>query len=450
MLLPIQFDRPGWLLLLVLLVPVLYLAWGGLTRSGARSRAVASTITRCIIVILLATAIAKPVWEKTGEGVSVIVVLDRSQSIPRHLQEQSVAVLQEWTSSDRRGEHNRLAVISVGRDAVIGSMPHEGTVFEPASNEPIGSATNLAKGVQLALALLPQDTASRILVVSDGNETDGRVLNVASIAKANGVPIDVLPLQYDHLQEVMIEKVVVPSQTRIGQSIPVRIILRSVGNARGVLHLLQNEREVNISDIEGQLGLPLALKSGVNAVVFDIPIQTSGPQKFEAMWVPSDNSDTISANNTGLAVSFVSQGGLVLLVTQNQSASSHLQNLLVTAGIQVEVRSPQEVPRDSIGFSAFDAVILANIPRWSLDDLQEQNLFTFVHDVGGGLLMTGGPTAFGAGGWIGSKLEQAMPLKCEPPQTRQLPRGALALIMHSCEMPEGNYWGQRMASAAVD
>ena len=450
MLLPIQFDRPGWLLLLVLLVPVLYLAWGGLTRSGARSRAVASTITRCIIVILLATAIAKPVWEKTGEGVSVIVVLDRSQSIPRHLQEQSVAVLQEWTASDRRGEHNRLAVISVGRDAVIGSMPHEGTVFEPASNEPIGSATNLAKGVQLALALLPQDTASRILVVSDGNETDGRVLNVASIAKANGVPIDVLPLQYDHLQEVMIEKVVVPSQTRIGQSIPVRIILRSVGNARGVLHLLQNEREVNISDIEGQLGLPLALKSGVNAVVFDIPIQTSGPQKFEAMWVPSDNSDTISANNTGLAVSFVSQGGLVLLVTQNQSASSHLQNLLVTAGIQVEVRSPQEVPRDSIGFSAFDAVILANIPRWSLDDLQEQNLFTFVHDVGGGLLMTGGPTAFGAGGWIGSKLEQAMPLKCEPPQTRQLPRGALALIMHSCEMPEGNYWGQRMASAAVD
>jgi uncharacterized membrane protein len=450
MLLPIQFDRPGWLLLLVLLVPVLYLAWGGLTRSGARSRAVASTITRCIIVILLATAIAKPVWEKTGEGVSVIVVLDRSQSIPRHLQEQSVAVLQEWTASDRRGEHNRLAVISVGRDAVIGSMPHEGTVFEPASNEPIGSATNLAKGVQLALALLPQDTASRILVVSDGNETDGRVLNVASIAKANGVPIDVLPLQYDHLQEVMIEKVVVPSQTRIGQSIPVRIILRSVGNARGVLHLLQNEREVNISDIEGQLGLPLALKSGVNAVVFDIPIQTSGPQKFEAMWVPSDNSDTISANNTGLAVSFVSQGGLVLLVTQNQSASSHLQNLLVIAGIQVEVRSPQEVPRDSIGFSAFDAVILANIPRWSLDDLQEQNLFTFVHDVGGGLLMTGGPTAFGAGGWIGSKLEQAMPLKCEPPQTRQLPRGALALIMHSCEMPEGNYWGQRMASAAVD
>ncbi|HJN71969.1 MAG TPA: VWA domain-containing protein, partial [Phycisphaerales bacterium] len=66
------------------------------------------------------------------------------------------------------------------------------------------------------------------------------------------------------------------------------------------------------------------------------------------------------------------------------------------------------------------------------------------------LIMTGGPTSFGAGGWIGSQLEQAMPIRCEPPQTRNLPRGALALIMHSCEMPEGNYWGQEVAGAAVE
>ncbi|HIN84133.1 MAG TPA: VWA domain-containing protein, partial [Phycisphaerales bacterium] len=161
-------------------------------------------------------------------------------------------------------------------------------------------------------------------------------------------------------------------------------------------------------------------------------------------------SDTITANNTGLGVSFVSQGGLILLVTQNEVATAPLQETLESSGLKVELRKPQEIPRSSIGFSAFDAVILADIPRWSIDDLQEQNLYTFVHDVGGGLIITGGPNSFGAGGWIGSKLEQAMPLKCEPPQTRQLPQGALALIMHSCEMPEGNYWGQRMASAAIE
>ena len=123
---------------------------------------------------------------------------------------------------------------------------------------------------------------------------------------------------------------------------------------------------------------------------------------------------------------------------------------LDSAGLNVDLCSPQEMPRDSIGYSAFDAVILADIPRWMLDDLQERHLYSFVHDLGGGLICTGGPNAFGAGGWIGSQLEQAMPIKCEPSQSRQLPKGALALIMHSCEMPEGNYWGQRMAEAAVE
>jgi len=450
MMLPIQFDRPGWLILLVLLIPIIVLAWHGVSRRGSRGRALASTITRCLIIIFLSVAIARPVWEQTGKGVSLITILDRSQSIPKQIQNQAVETLIEWTSPERRGSDNRLSVISVGREVAIGSMPDQRTIFEPAANEPDGSATNISKGVQMAIALLPRDTASRILVVSDGNETDGQVLSVANQAKASGIPIDVLPLLYDHKNEVMIEKVVAPSQARFGQSVPVRIILRSVGGSSGVLHLLQNGVELDISPDSSQKGVPMALHSGVNAVMFDIPIQTSGSHKFEAMWVPDQGADSIAANNTGIAVTFVSKGGTILLVTQNELNSQHLHDILTASGLTVDVRSPQEIPRDSIGFSEFDAVILADIPRWMLDDLQEKHLYSFVHDLGGGLLLTGGPNAFGAGGWIGSQLEQAMPIKCEPPQTRQLPRGALALIMHSCEMPEGNYWGQRMAKAAVD
>ena len=145
MMLPVQFDRPGWLILTVLVVPVILFAWGGLTRQGAKGRAIASTIARCIIILMLAVAIARPVWNKTGEGVSLITVLDRSQSIPRQLQQQTVAALQEWTSPNRRGNNDRLAVISVGREAVIGSMPDALTIFEPAPNDPEGNATNLAK-----------------------------------------------------------------------------------------------------------------------------------------------------------------------------------------------------------------------------------------------------------------------------------------------------------------
>jgi hypothetical protein len=320
----------------------------------------------------------------------------------------------------------------------------------PASSEPKGGVTNLASGVQLALAILPRDTASRLLVVSDGNETEGQVLAAANLSISHGVPIDVLPTRYEHQNEVIIEQVLVSSQSRIGQTIPVRVVIRSIRESTGVLHLQQNESPIDISEDDEGTGLPMRLRSGVNAVVFDVPVYTGGPQRFTAIWQPDSGTDTVNANNTGVGVTFVARGGTVLLVTQNERASSHLFDVLEESGITVVHTSPEGIPRDSIGFAAYDAVILVDTPRWAIDDSQEQHLLSFVHDIGGGLIMTGGPSSFGAGGWIGSRLEQAMPLRCEPPQTRNLPRGALALILHSCEMPQGNYWGQEVASAAVE
>ncbi len=63
--------------------------------------------------------------------------------------------------------------------------------------------------------------------------------------------------------------------------------------------------------------------------------------------------------------------------------------------------------------------------------------------------MVGGPQSFGAGGWIGSPVAEILPVDLDPPQKKQLPKGALVLIMHACEMPQGNYWGKMVAIAAV-
>ena len=167
--------------------------------------------------------------------------------------------------------------------------------------------------------------------------------SIADLAKANGVPIDVLPIQYQHKSEVLLDKVVVPSQSRQGQSIPVRVILRSVGEASGTLHLLLNGVEIDLSPKVKGNGLGLLLKGGVNAVMFDVPITTGGPQKFESTWAPAVGSDTIAANNAGIGVSFVTQSGTILLVTQNPSGTNHLLDILVASGMNVESVAPQAV-----------------------------------------------------------------------------------------------------------
>ena len=125
----IQFDRPGWLVLCLLVVPIIYYARHGLSKSASRSRAIASTILRVIVICLLAVAIARPVWNQQGEGVAVIAVVDRSLSIPQSLQKSTQMLLTEWTDPAHRTEHDKLGVISVGKDAVVGSLPSELTLF---------------------------------------------------------------------------------------------------------------------------------------------------------------------------------------------------------------------------------------------------------------------------------------------------------------------------------
>ena len=45
--------------------------------------------------------------------------------------------------------------------------------------------------------------------------------------------------------------------------------------------------------------------------------------------------------------------------------------------------------------------------------------------------MIGGPDSFGAGGWIGSPLADALPIQLDPPQKREMPMGALAIVLDS-------------------
>src|SRR5690606_20266562 len=97
----------------------------------------------------------------------------------------------------------------------------------------------------------------------------------------------------------------------------------------------------------------------------------------------------------------------------------------------------------------YDAVILADVPREQFTDNQIKMLVTNTQHMGAGLVMIGGPNSFGAGGWTNSELEQAMPLDFQIKNAKVVPKGALALIMHASELPQGNHWQKVIAREAI-
>ena len=445
---PLQFDRPGWLLTLLLVVPVFLISRrsaGGMSRT----KAYLTFAIRCLVIGMLAVALARPVWEKRGEGLTVTLILDRSQSIPLAMKQYSQEFLRQATEA-RDNPLDRLAVITVARDAQIEAMADRYTRLGDVQEPPDLSATNLEAGLNMALAILPKDTANRIVIASDGNETEGRVMAAAELAAANHIPVDVLVLEYEYANEVIFERITAPSRARLGQSAAIKMVLRSQGRASGNVLLSVNGEFLDLNGDQTGNAMHVDLAPGLTVLPVTISLDVAGPLQFEAVFEPDDAAaDGISRNNRAVAVTFVGSEGKILVIDDGVE-SRYLVEALTASDLVVDVMEPAALTRGPVFLSGYDALVMVNIPRWALTDDEDKAVHAYVHDLGGGLVMLGGTESFGAGGWIDSQVARVLPVKLDPPMSRQMPRGALALIMHSTEMPQGNFWGQKVAIAAIE
>ncbi|MFO0828782.1 MAG: glutamine amidotransferase [Phycisphaerales bacterium] len=446
---PLQFERPGWLLLLVLLVPVVLLARRSWT-AVSPGKAWGSLSMRTLVVLLLTGALSQPTLVKRGEGLTLMVIADRSQSIPLPLRQKS----EEWLRSivDVKKKEDRVGTIVVGREAQILSPADPSSIVPALDYEGDTNATNLAAGVRQALAIMPRDTAAKLLIVSDFNENVDSVMDEVEAARANDIPIDVLPLAYEHPNEVVVDSIRVQPRARVGQTGELRIFLRSQADAKGTLTLKMNDLPVDLDPSSPGDALPVELHKGPTVIPVPISFDEGGAQRFSATFTPaSPSDDAVLENNVGSAVTFVAGGGRVLIAHSSAIESEALATALRSGGLTVDQRNAHELDAGGAAMlNGYDAIILANVERGDIDPETDRALHSYVHDLGGGLLMLGGDHSFGAGGWIDSAVSKALPVKMDPPATRQLVRGALALIIHACEMKQGNYWSQQVAIASIE
>ncbi len=433
---PLQFDAPAWLLV----APVLWVASVLLSRKSlsgldARMR-IGALVVRCLVLAVLAGVLAQPNWRREAEDVSVVVVADVSRSMPsgspRALAEFLGSVAPESEPADRIG------VVTTAERALAELIPSS---LRPARVVAPGldpdrwtraglDGTNLADGVTLAMALSNQDAATRILLVSDGNETESSVLAAARTARASGIPIDVLLVPYDLDREVIFDSIVAPSTARQGQTVNVRFAMTALAPTSGTVTLMANGVPVDLSPEESGPSDRIDLEVGKNVITLPMRLDRSGPQVFEAIFEPDDpDADRLLQNNRARAVTFVQGEGRVLLFANDHNAAVPVRDAMVGADVGVEVRYPSEAFEDLTELQAFDAIVLFDVAAADFTLDQHELIHAFVYDTGGGLVMVGGPNSFGAGGWIGSRVAEALPVEMDPPQRRQMPKGALAVVL---------------------
>lgn len=444
---PIVFEQ-AWVLALA--VPaVLLVAWiarRNLSGLGGLTRAVAIAV-RLIVVLGLIAAAADPQYKQQSDDVSVTVVMDTSRSVPLSEQQRVEAYIAE--AAQGKLADDRLGVVSAAEDAYLQSLPSRRVTGVDRQFTGSPNGTNLGEALQLALAVAPPDAANRLVIASDGNETAGSLLRAAEAAKAAGVPVDVLPLTYRYDREVRVDRLIAPATARVGQAINLRPVLTASRPTTGRLSVLRNGEPLRIG-AGGAAFAEVELDAGANVLSVPVDAGLGGPEEYEVVFESTDGRDTIVENNRALSVVFVSGRGRLLILTDSTEDAQPIVRSLRGTEYEIDVRGAEDAPATLVEFNRYDAVVMINQAAYDYSERQQEELKRYVHDSGGGLIMIGGPQAFGAGGWIGSPVEEALPVRLDPPQRRQMPRGALVIIVHSVEMPRGVYYGKQTAQAAVD
>jgi uncharacterized membrane protein len=463
----IGFEFP-WYLLLLMLLPILW--WWSFSRLSSLGgfRRIAALLLRSLIFTALIFALAGIQWKKTSEKVSVIYVLDQSDSIPLAKRDLMLAFVRQSSEQHRRTDReDRAGMIVFGKDAAIEIQPFDDTLpllRNVESDFGGADATNLEAALKLAQASFPEDSAKRVVIVTDGLETIGNsATTVQGLAKA-GIGIDVVPVKLDSTSEVLIEKIDLPTSIREGQPIEASV----------VLHRYQGENAK--AEVEGNLRVwrrlgaqqemlydkDVVLDRDVNVVPIQDKITQPAGYTYEAEFTPKvKQQDALSQNNRANAFAFVRGKGRVLLIENWRTPGEY--TLLVEAlrrnKIEVQVQPSNQLFSSLAELQAYDCVILAGVPRTTGENASEISEFTTTQmeilvrnteQFGCGLLMIGGPEAFGAGGWANTEIEKAMPVDFQIKNTKIEAVGALAMILHASEIPEGNYWQKVIARAAID
>lgn len=468
----ISFDRPVWWLAYIpVALVIIWLARKSLSGLGSRSKVWAIGL-RLVVAALIIGALAEPNFRRRARDLAVTFILDASRSNPKESIKRVEEKFETWRRENENKQENLLGIVTAARQASVNLIPQPLSTFDIKDVGPT-DATNLADAVRRAMSIMPPGAANRLVLVSDGNETIGDLMDAARAAEAAKVPIDVLPVRYAIEREVIVDRLVAPPTARPGELANLRVVLNATKPVDGRLNLLLNGRAVDLDAGSDATSARVSLQAGTNVQVVPVRLPETGPVQFEAVFeavaggaggsaggaggaggsAGGATGDTLTENNRALAVTFIGgQGRILILKNQQPNADdqiAELQRAISGSARQVTVRNGEQGWEGLSELGSFEAVVMVNSAAFEFSQQQQEELKSYVHDLGGGLLMIGGDQAFGAGGWIGSPLADALPIKLDPPQKRQMPRGALGLVMHSCEMPNGNFWGKRCAEEAI-
>lgn len=425
---PIELQRPSYLWGLVVLPWFALMATVSLADLPWYQRSL-GVVVRSVLFGLFLIALSRPVTQTHSQKVCTVFLLDVSQSVP----DETIAGYGQLLESALRARgDNLLRVVVFAKRPTTLELPsrlsdgqHIGSINPVALSPRVGGrdATDLASALSFAYGQFPAGYLRRVVVLSDGVQTDGDVLSEASRAARFGVRISVIPSRAPAPAEVAIRGLHVPDRITVDQPFDVRATVFSSRAGRARFTLRQGE---SLNGLDGQR--VVELHPGEQELRFRSVVRVPGDVTY-ALSVDPLEGDRFSENNRYVTTATVPGRPTVLYIEGDATRGQWFRGALSAGGFEVEQRSGREFPQSVRELERFDFVVLSDVAADQVSAGAQESLGRYIRELGGGFMMAGGARGYGLGGWQGTTVERLLPVRMESERRRDQPSLALVLVI---------------------
>lgn len=402
----IYFVHP-WLLLLIIPL-VLITLWPVFKLPKARrftlNRKLSLALHTIIIILLVALLSDVTVYHDKDE-INTIILADLSASTEDSYSAMSLYIEELAASA---GENNRIGVVTYAKDALyVSELSEEGELvlssFLESEALPDASATNLEEALYYAESLLPNNENQRIIIISDGIQTDGDAVAAAKALAERGVQVDAVCIPTKAVGfEMQMNSLTHQNKLEVGEETELVAVVQS--NYEGTAEVLFLDNGLIISKRIA------SFNEGLTEVTTSYTPDSYGVHELSVKVTPI--KDTVRENNMVYSWLEVGGKGNILLVDGTGRESGLLSELLAE-DYSITVISPEEAGGYANQLAAYNGVILMNVSNADLPDGFDAALETYVEKYGGGLLTSGGGNTYAYGSMVDTAFEQLLPVTLE-------------------------------------
>jgi len=400
-----SFLRP-WILVMLPLAAI-WAAW-----EWRKTRRRAALLAKAAVAVLTLLAVAEPRLAVRDSRVALGLLADTSASVSAEdLRRESDMIARAQAA---RGRHSLQVIPFAGDTRALKPEENRGRLEWTAD----GRATNLEAAIRNAIAALPEGRVPRLLLVSDGHETQGSVDRAIHQARMLGVPVDTWALEGTPRPALRLESVTVPSRAFTGERFFIEATVTAPRAGAATVEIQAEGRTVGRAEVR--------LAEGPNTVAVRAQLTAAGATPVSGV-VHSPELGRVRFDR----VVSLRRPRLLLISREPPAAARHLRQVLDAAQFEV-TESAGTLPEPLADFQLV-AVNNHGVESWPAD--HKRRIEEFVREGGGFVLIAGENNVYVENKQQDDELDRMLPAKLAPPRT---PEGtAVVLIIDKSSSMEG-------------